>query len=299
MPEHRSASEAFRQLCNQLGDLYSPASEASSIARIVFEDALGLKRWNDDVILSDEQSGTLTTITRRLLASEPVQYVLGQADFYGLKFVVNRHVLIPRQETEDLVFWALDSIRTIADSQEQVNIIDIGTGSGCIPITIAKKRPHVKAIGVDIDPEALAVARINAVKNQVNMDFVLLDALEQHSWQFDHVFHLVVSNPPYIPYAEKDLVPPHVDLFEPHLALYVTDQDPLIYYKSISAGAKKILTPGGVLLFECNEFNAPKVAELMENEGFKGVQLKCDFNNKHRMVRGFYLPDLESHHFIK
>lgn len=299
MPDsNRTISETFRQLSSQLGNLYGPF-EAASITRIVFEDALGIKHVNSEAELTNDQLEVLAAISRRLLAFEPVQYVLGQADFYGLKFLVNPSVLIPRQETEDLVFWALETLRAIADAHEQVNIIDFGTGSGCIPITLAKKRSNIKAIGVDIDPEALAVAQANANKHEVDIHFDILDALKPGDWSFEYTFHLVISNPPYIPFSEKVLVPPHVDQFEPHLALYVSDEDPLIFYKTISAGAKKILTPGGVLLFECNEHNASKVVEVLKDESYTGVQLMSDFHDKPRMVRGFYLPDLEFHQFFR
>jgi release factor glutamine methyltransferase len=196
--------------------------------------------------------------------------------------------LIPRQETEELVFWALETLEGMLGSKyEKGRVIDFGTGSGCIPVVLAKKWPSLDVFAVDIDKAALELAQKNAERHRVSVSFQQLNMLDMKDWAPKAQFNMVISNPPYIPISEKPLVPAHVDKFEPHLALYVDDNDPLVFYKAIAKIAKTILAPQGALLFECNEFNASKVKQLLDSELFINVELKLDINNSPRMVRGF------------
>ncbi|HMQ62341.1 MAG TPA: peptide chain release factor N(5)-glutamine methyltransferase [Flavilitoribacter sp.] len=269
---------AYRHLTQQLSAVYDPA-EAQSIARIVMEDVFG-QSPNSDKALAPEQLDLLENITARLLKKEPVQYVLGQADFYGLKFEVSPAVLIPRQETEVLVHQI---IQHTADRSLQ--FLDIGTGSGCIPITIKKHCPNMTASGWDISPAALEIARKNADLNGVEIRWQQIDILNRNAWENAGKWDIIASNPPYIPLRESHLVPDHVARYEPHLALFVDDTDPLIFYRTILDFAIEHLSPGGRLYFELNEFNAGEVAELARAKGFAEVTILRDLRGKERVLR--------------
>lgn len=280
-----TASEAYQSFTESLHPLYDPG-EARSIARIVFEDAL---RIHDHDIQSKAplfsiQEQELQSILNRLLQHEPVQYILGQADFYGLKFKVNQNVLIPRQETEELVYWILETIQKEIKSAP-LKILDIGTGSGCIPITLKKKMPQLEVTALDISQNALDITQTNANLNKIDIKLVELDILNRSKWESLHQFNIIVSNPPYIPLRERALMPAYVTDFEPAIALYVEDNEPLIFYNVISEFAQQHLAPNGYLFFECNEFNATEIVQLLENKGFKKVLLQKDMNGKDRMIR--------------
>jgi release factor glutamine methyltransferase len=253
--------------------------EAHSILRIVYEDVLGVYDLRQP--LNDEQIRMLEPIQSRLLSGEPVQYVLGQADFYGLKFQVNPSVLIPRQETEELVYWILES-----HGSAPLELLDIGTGSGCIPISLKHKRPAWEVAAVDVSEDALAVAKANAQKLDAEVRFQLFDLLDASKWHEMPSYDLIVSNPPYIPPSEVVHVPPHVLEHEPHLALFTETEDALVFYRRIGEFAQQHLRPGGWLYFELNEFNGEEVMNVIERQGFKSVQLEQDLNGKWRMLRG-------------
>jgi len=273
----------IRQLLSDLTDTLKPAcgeGEASSVARIVAEDAFHLK-GNAGREISDEEYARYLGIRNRLLAGEPVQYVLGQADFYGLKFAVSPATLIPRQETEELVAWVLET-----SGHQNLAVLDIGLGTGCIAITLKKKRPFWTVYGMEVSPEALTVAQKNAsTLVQGDVHFFQADILKKQDWQNLPAPDIVISNPPYIPAAERALVPPHVFNHEPHLALFVTDEDPLLFYREIACMSRDKLKPGGWLYFECNEFNAGEVAEMLVSEGFSLVESRKDICGADRMVR--------------
>lgn len=263
--------------------MYEPG-EARSIARIVFEDALRVYDIQSKAPLFSIQEEELQNIQARLLQHEPIQYILGQADFYGLKFKVNRNVLIPRQETEELVFWILETIQKEIKNSN-LKILDIGTGSGCIPITLKKKMPQLNVSAIDISTEALEIAKHNADLNKTVIEFIQNDILNDNQQQISNFYDIIVSNPPYIPLVERAILASNVTEFEPALALFVTDENPLIFYNTIAEFAKAHLNTNGYLFFECNEYNAGEVSQLLEREGFKNVTLQKDINGKERMIR--------------
>lgn len=269
--------QAYQQFVQQLS-IFQTEREAKSIARIVFEDAFRLFDFQSDQPFLEIKK--LQTIQERLLKNEPVQYILGQADFYGLKFKVTPAVLIPRPETEELVYWILEVVENLNSK-----ILDIGTGSGCIPITLKKKMPTAEIIGLDISSDALAIAEQNAILNQVAVAFQQMDILVKEKWSSLPQFDIVVSNPPYIPYKEIGLMPKQVTDFEPNLALFVENDNALIFYSTIARFAREKLTKGGLLFFECNEFNAKKVVSLLKHLGFSQVILEKDMEGKERMVK--------------
>lgn len=272
--------QAYQGLVAALEGLYGPG-EARSIARIVFEDAFGIYSFTRQETFTPELQARLHHITTRLLTHEPIQYILGIADFYGLKFKVSRQVLIPRPETEELVHWMLEIL-----DEKALKILDIGTGSGCIAVTLKKQRPGWEIWAVDISPEALEVAQENAAMNRVEVCFQQQDILDESQWGRLGRFDAIVSNPPYIPEREAALMPENVRRYEPRKALFVGNEDPLLFYRAIARFARRHLTPGGRLFFETNEFNAGQVAELVRSQGFDPVELKQDLSGKERMVAG-------------
>ena len=277
-------------LTEQLTPRYGEG-EAKAIARIVFEDAFDYSRAFDE--------DRFNKILARLKAGEPVQYVLGEADFFGLKFRVSPEVLIPRQETEELVAWVLEDLKNAA-ALSPVSLLDIGLGSGCIGITLKRKMPGLQLFGLEKSPSALQIARGNAERilglssahpqrpNVSTPQFFLGDILNRSDW--GHFSHLdcVVSNPPYISLSEKSLMPEHVLDHEPALALFVDDPDPLLFYRVIADFSLEKLRPGGRLFFECNEFNASEVAGMLEQKGFKKVELRKDLAGAERMLKATF-----------
>lgn len=267
---------------DELSNVYDER-EARAITKMVFEKILELQ-WHILFlerfrILTTNQVERLNQILTYLLTHEPVQYVLEEADFLGLKFKVNQHVLIPRPETEELVDWIQLSI-----VNSQSSILDIGTGSGCIPISIAKKFPEANIDAVDISEGALAVANENNLFNQTQVKFYKLDILnEELSAQ---KYDIIISNPPYISLAEKDSLQENVLKFEPHLALFATTNDDLIFYREISEQAIRALNPNGNLFFEIHHTKGKEVVALMQTFGFKNIELRKDLSGKDRMVKG-------------
>jgi release factor glutamine methyltransferase len=279
-------------LVHDLIGLYDEG-EANSIARIVFETLFGIRgalKCTHYVLRDAQEAARLAEAKTRLIRHEPVQYVLGVADFFGLVYHVTPDVLIPRQETELLVDWIRHDVRPDISTQKKTpRILDVGIGSGCIGITLRHLMPQIELWGCDISAAALAVARRNAAhllpEYPTGVTFVQMDALDDKAWQSLPIdYQVVVSNPPYIPHRERDLIPSHVLGHEPDLALFVTDDDPLIFYRLISQQAKRVLSPGGLLRFECNEFNAQEVAQLLQEQGWDDVQLRKDLSGADRMV---------------
>jgi release factor glutamine methyltransferase len=278
------ALDSKKHLIDLLSPRYGP-DEAASIARIVLEDAFGVRQHNlADSILDEAATIRLQIISQRLLSGEPVQYVLGTAQFFGLFFDVTPAVLIPRQETEELVAWVLEYIKK--SSKPAPVVLDIGLGSGCIGITLKKKHPQLQLYGVEKSPEALAVARQNAnrILGSDGWSFAQVDILHQETWIESMKPDIIVSNPPYIPEQEAQLMPEHVLQFEPGLALFVPDNDPLRFYRIIADYANKNLAEPGALFFECNEFNAVDVVTLLTNTGFSNVELRKDLSGADRMI---------------
>ena len=260
----------------QLSDI-APDSEIISWAYLSIEHCLDYNR--SDCIIHSEQEITslianrLKQITTDLKTNKPIQYILGKTDFYGLKLKVNEHTLIPRPETEELVDWVL--------KQEFSSALDIGTGSGCIPITLAK-HTNASIMAIDVSENALEVAKENAILNAVKVKFILQDILQSESLP---KVDLIVSNPPYVLDNEKVKMQKNVLDFEPDLALFVANNNPLIFYKKIAQLAFESLNESGKLFFEINEqFGADTIAMLTEI-GFVNIALKKDINDKDRMVK--------------
>lgn len=271
--------EAFRELVYQLTAQYGPG-EANAISRIALEDALGWRLpWGVTPVTTPEEQ-QLAEITRRLLRGEPVQYVTGKAEFLGLFLDVTPAVLIPRPETAELVLWALELMQGI----KQPRILDVGTGSGCIPLAIKHRLPSADIWAVDVSDEALVVARRNAVQQNLPVTFLGLDILQPENWMDLPGFDMLVSNPPYIPPQERSLIPDHVLDYEPSLALFVPNDDPLVFYRALGDLGQTHLQPGGKILVECNEYNAPQVIDLFENQGYVASSLRKDLSGKDRMV---------------
>ncbi len=255
--------------------------EAVSLARIIFEDVFGITNFQRKDNFDTTKQARLTEIQAALAKGEPIQYILGQADFYGLKFKVNNSVLIPRPETEELVQWILDSLHF----EKTYKVLDIGTGSGCIPITLKKANHSLGVYACDVSSAAIEIARTNAANNNSEVYFFESDILDESKWP-DLNPDIIVSNPPYIPRSEMDKMGESVRKFEPDLALYVDDEDPLLFYRKIAAFAKKNLNPEGELFFEVNEYNAKEIINLLATAGFSKIRLKKDMQGKDRMVCG-------------
>jgi release factor glutamine methyltransferase len=247
----------FEQLILDLAPRYGPG-EARSIARIVFEDTFHTRQPAFRVFSPAEEAQFLE-IRRRLLLGEPVQYVLESADFFGYRFVVHPAVLIPRQETEELVAWVLAYLKE--QKLQAPAVLDIGLGSGCIAVAIKAIQPAVQLYGIEKSRKALALAKANArrILGEGQVTFWQADILDMGAWPPFPLFDVIVSNPPYIPRRERNRVPEHVLAHEPGLALFVEDEDPLLFYRTIGAFSKQKLKPGGAVFFECNEFNATAV----------------------------------------
>ena len=265
---------------SELKDLYSP-DEISSLTRLILEKEFAIPfadilacKFNH---LSDAEMQKLTEIVGKLKNSEPIQYILGETDFFGLAFYVNGSVLIPRPETEELVQWVLESAEN-----KPIKILDIGTGSGCIAVTLAKKMPSAEVHAWDISEDALEVARKNAERNGVKVIFSKRDMLREPV--SDEKFDIIVSNPPYVTEVEKTEMQENVLNFEPHLALFVPDDNALVLYEKIANFALTNLNNGGQLFFEINRAKGADIARLLEEKGFKNIELRKDISGNERMV---------------
>ena len=274
---------AKRIIRDQLSLLYSK-QEIESISKLIFEKVLGLSRLqvhlNQLTTIPEANLAQIKEILRRLIQFEPIQYIFGETEFYGLPFKVNSSVLIPRPETEELVDWIITDYRQLTP-----DILDIGTGSGCIPIALVKNLPGASAEGWDISTDALIVAKENAEINKVNISFLYADVLSQTIPSHPNKYDIIVSNPPYVTDSEQSLMLKNVTDYEPHIALFVPDKDPLLFYKSIADIALTQLKQGGNLYFEINEKLGRETADLLFSKGFRNVQLKKDINGKERMIK--------------
>ena len=284
-----TTKQAFIKIATAIRNIYD-IGECASIAGIVMEDAFGIKPHllNDEKHLPETQQKELNKIIKRLLTHEPVQYVLGKTIFYGLPFKVDKNVLIPRQETEELVAWAIASLQSKVRSPQSVpgRILDIGTGSGCIPVSIKYKLPDIEVHALDVSKGALNVAKENAAMNNTAIIFHEVDILNEKAWPTLPKYDLIVSNPPYITEDEKDILPENVIDYEPHLALFSGGNDAQRFVKKITKFAQQKLNKGGSLFFETNEFYAPDSKKTMEKHGFVNVELRKDLNGRDRMLRG-------------
>jgi len=277
-------STAHSLLTENLQLIYD-AGEAGSIASLVLEKLSGeraiLRSPKKEMELTEAQEALLQQWLPRLATAEPVQYVIGEAWFDNTPFYVNNTVLIPRPETEELVHWVATVARQFGPG---VRILDIGTGSGCIPIALKKRLPAAAIWALDTSAAALQTARTNAERQGTDIRLVQADILDEHQWETLPVFDIIVSNPPYIPQAEENAMHRNVTAFEPALALFVPDQDPLLFYRVIAAFAKKHLAPNGRLFFEIHADGGADTTALLRAEGFT-AELRKDINEKDRMIQ--------------
>jgi release factor glutamine methyltransferase len=285
-------NEYYRQYLQQLQTVYS-AEEATAITLLVFENKAAVARMDivkfPDKNLTAQQKEILDAALKELLLHKPVQHITGEAWFYNLKFKVNDHVLIPRPETEELVQWIIDE----HSIQSSLSIIDIGSGSGCIPIALKKNLPNATITSIDISDDALTVAKENAAINNTVVDFLQLDFLNEKEQQHLPAFDVIVSNPPYIPLNEKEKLDRNVTAYEPHTALFVPDKNPLLFYKAIAAFAKTHLKPDGKIYVETHEDLAKETAAVFLPR-FKTVEIRKDINGKERMVKAINFLTNES-----
>jgi release factor glutamine methyltransferase len=277
-------ADAFNLLCTKLTSLYDER-ESQLITSYIFEDVFGIKTISTKE-LDEQQQEKLKLVTTRLLTGEPWQYVVGEADFFGYKFKVNPAVLIPRPETEELVYWILQEQQKF-NAEKPLRILDIGTGSACIAITLAKNMPGVEVHALDVSPAALETAKENAKKYNLDIHFWQANILAEQDWSKLPVFDIIVSNPPYIAPKEKSTLSQSVVNFEPNEALFTTNEDPLQFYKSIAhfAGTEH-LRSGGFLYFELSALFGEETRNLLSEMNFENVVLKKDLQERERMLRG-------------
>ncbi len=279
LSSNQSLQQAIFLLRNELSTLY-PAEEIHSFTRLIFEQLLAYSPTdillNQDTKLTNSSLISLKKVIDRLKKYEPLQYILGETEFYGIKLELSPAVLIPRPETEELVDWMLKK------NLQKARILDIGTGSGSIAISLAKNLPDAELWAMDVSEQALAVAKRNATKNNCEI-----------SWRHDSILHptlnypifdWIVSNPPYVCESEKKLMQNNVLLYEPSLALFVKDQESLLFYKQIALFANKHLKDGGKLFLEINEQFGVETSQMLESYGFEDIQLRKDINEKDRML---------------
>ena len=259
-----------------------PQTEIKSFFFLLIEKELNLQRidlvLNTEFSISEEKLKHFYNALSRLKAQEPIQYILGETEFYGLPFKVTKDTLIPRPETEGLVEWILKETK----NNEQVSILEIGTGSGCIPISLAVNLPNANISSIDISTEALTIAKENATINNVKINFIEQDILS--SEELPRQYDVIVSNPPYVRELEKKEIQPNVLENEPHLALFVEDNNPLIFYSKIADLAKNNLKKNGLLYFEINQYLGKETVDMLSKKGFK-TELKKDLFGNDRMTK--------------
>ncbi len=275
-------NEFYRHYLSKLGQIYVE-NEASNITKMVFESLANISRAdvirNPEMEIESEIFSSLNQALEQLLNHQPIQYVLGEVWFYRLKFKVSEAVLIPRPETEELVEIAIEHLK----KTKQKKVLDIGTGSGCIPISIKKNVPEINITSVDLSNKAIEIASENADNLQTKINFKALDFLDENNWKNLDVFDVIISNPPYIPDVEIQSMDKHVTAFEPHLALFVPDEDPLIFYKAILSFAQNHLDKNGNIFLETHENFADDVCALFKDAGYE-AKVKNDLFDKPRMV---------------
>ena len=276
--------EYGNQFTQELTPIYD-AGEAESFFYLILEEKMQLKRidlaLHPDLNFSEKEIVVWNSILQQLKKEIPIQYLLGKTSFYGLDFEVNENVLIPRPETEELVDWIIRS-NSKSKNYKDLKILDIGTGSGCIAVSLAKNIPNSQVYAVDVSEKALATAKKNAELNNVKITFSNQNILktEDLKQQFD----IIVSNPPYVRNLEKEEIKKNVLDNEPHLALFVEDNDALIFYRKIAELAQINLSENGQLFFEINQYLAKEMVDLLEEMNFKNIELRKDIYGNDRMI---------------
>lgn len=290
------------QFIQELSPIYD-SGEAESFFYLILEEKQKLKRidlaLNPNLTLSTEEIQLWNSILEQLKQEIPIQYLLGKTSFYGLDFEVNENVLIPRPETEELVEWIIQNTRYEVrgtksdDVRKVIKILDIGTGSGCIAISLAKNIPNAQVFAIDVSEKALATAKKNAFRNQVEVNFIKADILKTDDllelptsdFRLPTFFDIIVSNPPYVRELEKQEIKKNVLDNEPHLALFVKDNDALVFYRKIAELAQKNLAVDGQLYFEINQYLAKETVDLLEKMNFKNIELRKDVYGNDRMIK--------------
>lgn len=280
---------------NELNAIFGD-QEVSSFFYICMEHYLNVPKFQlalePEFTLSKQETDTFFKVLNALKEEQPVQYIIGETEFYGLTFKVNSNVLIPRPETEELVDWIIQchtERSRSANKEIQFRILDIGTGSGCIAISLAKHLPNAEVYALDVSKDALNVAKANAQLNDVNINFIKANILGETNWnlEFENLeFDLIVSNPPYVRQLEKVEIKPNVLDNEPHLALFVEDDNPLVFYKAITNFAVNNLKSQGQLYFEINQYLGKETKQLLIDANFEAIELRKDLNGNDRMLKG-------------
>ncbi|WP_281310523.1 peptide chain release factor N(5)-glutamine methyltransferase [Flavobacterium flavigenum] len=273
------------QFIKELSSLYD-AYEAESFFYLILENKYNLRQidlaLNHELAFSDADLEVLESFLIELKKEVPIQYLLRKTNFYGLDFEVNENVLIPRPETEELVDWIINENKII-DKTKKLKILDIGTGSGCIAISLAKNLPNAEVYAMDVSKRAIETAKKNARNNNVKIIFILKSILELEILKSN--FDIIVSNPPYVRHLEKQEIKKNVLDYEPHLALFVDDNDALVFYRKIAELAQKNLLDKGQLYFEINQYLGKEMTELLEKMNFKNVELRKDIYDNDRMMK--------------
>ncbi|HEX7905507.1 MAG TPA: peptide chain release factor N(5)-glutamine methyltransferase [Chitinophagaceae bacterium] len=279
--------EATTYCREKLQSIYEEG-EAAVISEWLIEYLTGIKKTDrvnqKNNMLPEKQQLSMQSLLDRLLTHEPIQYVLNEAWFCGLKLYVDKNVLIPRPETEELVEWIIANCKFPVD---ELKILDIGTGSGCISIALKRRVRKAEVWSCDVSDGALMVAKKNAAALGTEINFLQLDFLDEQQVSSLPSFDIIVSNPPYVPVKDKAQMQPNVVNYEPATALFVPDNDPLVFYKAIAAFGKQKLNPGGVIYFEIHEGLAASTIDLLQSSGYT-AELKKDMQGKDRMIRASF-----------
>jgi release factor glutamine methyltransferase len=264
----------------KLGALYGER-EVENLFYWVCDVKFGLQKFqvkHDGSRLTESELLAVRNIVKRLEKQEPIQYILGETEFYNCKIKVDTNTLIPRPETEELVDWVLDN--TFNDAR----VLDIGTGSGCIPIALKKRFASLEVSAIDISTKAIAMAKASAELNNVNIEFIEMDILDPNVDALEE-YDIIVSNPPYVLESDKEKMNQNVLGYEPHLALFVEDQNPLLFYKAIAKIGLEILAKNGLLFFEIHENFGAETIQMLKELGYQNIELRQDMQGKDRMIR--------------
>ncbi|WP_149206398.1 peptide chain release factor N(5)-glutamine methyltransferase [Flavobacterium johnsoniae] len=273
------------QFIKELSSLYD-AYEAESFFYLILEDKHKLRQidlaLNHELAFTEEDFVVWDSLLAQLKKEVPIQYLLGKTNFYGLDFEVNENVLIPRPETEELVEWIISENKGI-DRKEKIKILDIGTGSGCIAVSLAKNLPNADVYAIDVSKKAIETAKRNAIRNDVNVTFIFQDILQAEELKCK--YDVIVSNPPYVRNLEKEEIKKNVLDYEPHLALFVDDNDALLFYRKIASLAQNNLLAKGQLYFEINQYLGKEMIELLGKMDFVNIDLRKDIYDNDRMIK--------------
>ena len=290
-----SLKEYKKLFSETLKDIF-PSTEIDTFFLYLMQEYLGFTRVDlvlqSDFIIDQNTKNLFDRALERLKNQEPIQYILGKTDFFGLPFLVDKNTLIPRPETEELVAWIIDEVEILNNkSSPKISLLDIGTGSGCIPISLAKNIDFAAIYAIDISIKTLEVALKNADSNQVSISFFEMDILKTSNLDLlskDKTqinFDIIVSNPPYVRESEKSAIDKNVLENEPHQALFVSDENPLVFYEKIADLALLHLSRNGLLFFEINQYLGNQTVNMLLKKGFKNIELRKDIFGNNRMIK--------------